>query len=394
MNNLFKLKFINISENELFNIGFDKTYIKEGVNKHKFLSIKISELNCAQANILKQTAISVGTDCAVHREVITGNIEFSDCILSGSINQFRKITQKLINQPFKMHILSRQIIDLLSNNLKSLTIRNKTFDWANNAYIMGVLNLTPDSFSDGGKYCDLDNAIEQYKKLVNDGADIVDIGGESTRPYSCPVEVNEEINRVIPVIKKIREFDLSTVISIDTRNALTAKLAIEEGVDIVNDVSALEWDVDMFDVVKTKQCPVILNHSKGTPDIMQNNPMYIDVVDEIYDYFCNKIKFLTENGIEISNIIIDPGIGFGKTFQQNVQIIKRLKEFKSLGCPIMVGHSRKRLIKDIIQNENIDKLDIVSAFLSQKLLNNKVNIIRVHNVLLNKFAQKVDDLFF
>ena len=394
MNNLFKLKFINISENELFNIGFDKTYINKGINKHKFLSIKISELNCAQANILKQTAISVGTDCAVHREVITGNVKISDCILSGSVNQLEQISQKLIKQPFKMPILSRQILYLLSNNLQPVTIRNKTFDWNSKTYIMGILNITPDSFSDGGKYFDLDGAIEHYKKLVNDGADIVDIGGESTRPYSQPIDVDEEIDRVIPVIKKIREFDSSTVLSIDTRNALTAGLAIDAGVDIINDVSALDWDVDMFEVVKTKQCPVILNHSKGTPDIMQNNPMYIDVVDEIYDYFCNKIKFLTENGIDFSNIIIDPGIGFGKTFQQNIEIIDRLIELKALGCPILVGHSRKSFVKDIINSDDNNELDIASAFLSQKLFNNKTNIIRVHNVAINKVMQKMEELFF
>ena len=394
MNNLFKLKFINISENELFNIGFDKTYINKGIKKHKFLSIKIFGLNCAQANILKQTAISVGTDCAVHREVITGNVKISDCILSGSVNQFEKICHKLMQQPFKMSVLSHQISDLLSKKLQPITIRNKIFDWDNKTYIMGILNVTPDSFSDGGKYLDLDAAINHYKKLVNDGADVVDIGGESTRPYSCSVDVDEEISRVIPIIKTIREFDSNTVLSIDTRNALTAKLALDTGADIINDVSALEWDVDMLNVIKTHQCPVVLNHSKGTPDIMQNNPMYIDVVDEIYDYFCKKIKFLTENGIEITNIIVDPGIGFGKTTEHNIEIINRLSEFKTLGCPILVGHSRKRFIKEIINSDNLDELDIASAFLSQKLFNNKTNIIRVHNVAINKVMQKMEELFF
>lgn len=393
MNNHFKIKFIDSSEKELLNIGFDKTYISKGINKHKFKTVKISGLNCAQANILKQTAISSGTDCAVHREVITGKVELSDCILSGSLNQFEKIAQKLKHQPFKLSVLGDEIIALLFNKCQPLIIRNQIFNWDTKTYIMGILNITPDSFSDGGMYFDIDNSIEHYKKLVNDGADIVDIGGESTRPYSQPVDINEEINRVIPVIKKIREYDSKTVISIDTRNSITAKIAIESGADIINDVSALEWDKEMLAVLKDKQCPVILNHSKGTPDIMQDNPVYYDVVDEIFDYFSNKIQYLLENGIEFSNIIVDPGLGFGKTTQQNIEIINRLQEFKSLGVPVLVGHSRKRFVKDIMQTENNDELDIATAFLSQKLLNNNVDIIRVHNVQLNKTMQKIEDLF-
>lgn len=393
MNNYFKMKFINISEKELLNIGFDKTYAHKGVNKHKFVSIKIYGLNCAQANILKQTAISVGADCAVHREVITGKVELSDCILSGSINQLDKIANKLKIQPFKLSFLGNEIQKQLSNKLAALIIRNKEFNWGENSYIMGILNITPDSFSDGGKYFDIEVSVNHYKKLVNDGADIIDIGGESTRPYSKPVEVNEEIDRVIPLIRKIREFDSNTVLSIDTRNSKTAKLAIETGADIINDVSSLDWDEGMLNVLKEKQCPIILNHSKGTPENMQDNPEYLDVVDEIYDYFENKIQCLLESGVKKSCIIIDPGIGFGKTTEQNIEIIKRLEEFKSLGCPILVGHSRKRLIKDIVLCEDNDKLDIVTAMITQKLLSKKANIIRVHNVSLNKDALKLDSLF-
>lgn len=393
MNNFFKIKFIDSSEKELLNIGFDKTYTSKGINKHKFKTIKICGLNCAQANILKQTAISVGTDCAVHREVITGNIELSDCILSGSLNQFEKISQKLKYQPFKLSFLGDEIITLLSNKYQPIKIRNKIFDWNSQTYIMGILNVTPDSFSDGGMYIDIDKAVEHYKKLVSDGADIIDIGGESTRPYSQPVEIDEEIKRVIPVIKKIREFDSSTVISVDTRNSLTAKLSIEAGADIINDVSALEWDKEMLTVLKDKQCPVILNHSKGSPDVMQDNPVYSDVVDEIFDYFSGKIKYLLGNDIEFSNIIIDPGLGFGKTTQQNIELIDRLEEFKTLGCPMLVGHSRKRFVKDVVQTDNNVELDIATAFLSQKLMNKNVNIIRVHNVSINKIIQKIEELF-
>lgn len=390
MENSFKLKLIDCNEKELKKIGFDKTYLRQGALKHNFRTIKICDINCAQANIIKQTALTTGTDCAVHREVITGKVDISDCILSGSVSQLVKIAEKLKYQPFKLNILSEQIKKLVSLLPDSLYVRDISIEWGKKTYIMGILNITPDSFSDGGEYFGTDKAIEHYKSLVQDGADFIDIGGESTRPFSKKVSAQEEQSRVVPIIKKIREFDQNTVISIDTRNASTARAAINTGADIINDVSALDWDEEMINILKDTKAPVVLNHSKGSPDVMQNDTCYTDVVDEIFDYLYKKIDFLVTNGIEQNKIIVDPGIGFGKSTEQNFEIIKRIEEFKSLGCPVLVGHSRKNFISETIESKDNSVLDTATLILSQMLADKKVDIIRVHNVKQHNILQKLN----
>ena len=390
MENSFKLKLIDCNEKELKKIGFDKTYLRQGALKHNFRTIKICDINCAQANIIKQTALTTGTDCAVHREVITGKVDISDCILSGSVSQLVKIAEKLKYQPFKLNILSEQIKKLVSLLPDSLYVRDISIEWGKKTYIMGILNITPDSSSDGGEYFGTDKAIEHYKSLVQDGADFIDIGGESTRPFSKKVSAQEEQSRVVPIIKEIREFDSNTVISIDTRNASTARAAINAGADIINDVSALDWDEEMINILKDTKAPVVLNHSKGSPDVMQNDTCYTDVVDEIFDYLYKKIDFLVTNGIEQNKIIVDPGIGFGKSTEQNFEIIKRIEEFKSLGCPVLVGHSRKNFISETIESKDNSVLDTATLILSQMLADKKVDIIRVHNVKQHNILQKLN----
>ena len=392
MENSFKLKLIDCNEKELKKIGFDKTYLRQGALKHNFRTIKICDINCAQANIIKQTALTTGTDCAVHREVITGKVDISDCILSGSVSQLVKIAEKLKYQPFKLSILSEQIKKLVSLLPDSLYVRDISIEWGKKTYIMGILNITPDSFSDGGEYFGTDKAIEHYKSLVQDGADFIDIGGESTRPFSKKISAQEEQSRVVPIIKEIREFDSNTVISIDTRNASTARAAINAGADIINDVSALDWDEEMINILKDTKAPVVLNHSKGSPDVMQNDTCYTDVVDEIFDYLYKKIDFLVTNGIEQNKIIVDPGIGigFGKSTEQNFEIIKRIEEFKSLGCPVLVGHSRKNFISETIESKDNSVLDTATLILSQMLADKKVDIIRVHNVKQHNILQKLN----
>ena len=389
MNKAFKIKLIDCQESDLREIGFDKSYIHKGLDKHRFKTLKICGLNCAQANILKQTALTSGTDCAVHREVITGKVETSDCILSATIAQFQKISEKLKFQPLKLSVLGEQIKDILHQNLPETIIRDLAIDWSKRPYIMGILNVTPDSFSDGGEYNTIEKALKHYKEMIEQGADIIDIGGESTRPYSNKISPEEEIQRVIPVIKEIRKYDKETIISIDTRNAQTAKEAINSGADIINDVSAMEWDNNMLTLIKELKCPVILNHSSAAPDTMQDNTQYTDVVDDIYDYFQKKLDILYKNGINKSQVIIDPGIGFGKTTRQNYEIIKRLQEFKTLDCPILVGHSRKNFLKETILSDIREDLDAATMVVSQKLIENKVNIIRVHNVKEHKMLLNI-----
>ncbi len=388
MENTFKLKFIRCQESDLSNIGLDRTYTRRAVEKHCFKTLKICGLTCAQANIIKQTALSSGTDCAVHREVITGKVETSDCILSGSIDELKKIAEKLKYQPLKLSTLAQDIKDMLTYTPAPLAIRNFVLNWQE-PYLMGILNITPDSFSDGGQYNTSDKAIEHYKELIQDGADIVDIGGESTRPYSTPTDAQEEQSRILPVIKKIREFDKNTILSVDTRNASTARHALELGADIINDIAATEWDPDMSKVAVEYKCPIILGHASATPDCMQNHTDYADVVEEIFNYFYKKIDLLTFLGIDKTNIILDPGIGFGKTVQQNLEIINRLEEFTTLGCPILIGHSRKTFLQETINSHDNGQLDEGTAILTAKLIEKKVNIIRVHNVKLNNMTKKL-----
>ena len=393
MENDFKVKFLNCKESDLSTIGFDKTFAQRAIDKHRFKTLKIYGLSCAQANIIKQTALSSGTDCAVHREVITGKVDSSDCILSGSIDELKKISEKLKYQPLKLSVLAQNIKTILAEELIPINVRDYVLTWQE-PYLMGILNITPDSFSDGGMYNEPNKAVEHYKEMVQNGADIIDIGGESTRPYSCMVQPQEEQNRVLPVIEKIREFDKSTILSIDTRNASTARKALELGADIINDVSATEWDSEMTNVAIEHKCPIILGHASASPDVMQNHTEYKDVVEDIFNYFCKKIDLLTFLGIEKHNIILDPGIGFGKTTLQNFEIINRLEEFKTLGCPVHIGHSRKKFIRETINSDDIQLLDEATAILTQRLIEQKVNIIRVHNVKLNNVTKKLCKSFF
>ena len=363
-------------EKELEIIGFDKSYRHKAKDKFEYKNFKIFNLSVAQANIIKQTAISVGADCATHREVITGKIETSSCILGGSISQLEKIAQKLQAQPFGLKILGEKLIE------KCKTTRT------NRTQIMGILNLTPDSFSDGGKYNNFENAIKHLNQLIEDGADIIDIGAESTKPYSNGVEPEKQLEQLIPILKYIQENNIKTPISIDTRSSKVAQECIKLGAKIINDVSGLEFDSQMAETLANNpDIKIIIQHSKGTPDSMQDNPTYENLMDEIYISLKEKVDFAISKGIKKENIIIDAGIGFGKSKEHNFEIIKRWKEFKTLDCPIMLGLSRKSLL-GLSEATNEEK-DIYTLALNSILINENIDFIRVHNVKLHKNFQNI-----
>ena len=269
--------------------------------------------------------------------------------------------------------------------LPPLKIRNKVFNWEKGPYFMGILNVTPDSFSDGGKYYNVSSALQRAKELIEEGADIIDVGGESTRPFSEPVPEEKEIKRVIPVIKAIRNEFPDIPISIDTYKAKVAELALKSGADIVNDISALRLDPEMIKVIKDFQCPVIIMHMKGTPKTMQINPVYQNVVEEIKKFLEERISFLVNNGINFENIIIDPGIGFGKKLEHNLAILKNLESFHSLNRPILIGHSRKSFIGEIT-SRSVSQREGGTVGVSLFCFLKGVNILRVHRVDLNKDA--------
>jgi len=250
--------------------------------------------------------------------------------------------------------------------------------------IMGILNVTPDSFSDGGQFDSAASACSQAEALLVSGADIIDVGGESTRPFAEPVTEQEELNRVIPAIRAIRSLH-SVPISIDTSKAEVARRALDAGATIINDISALRKDPEMLALVQETSVPVIIMHMQGTPDDMQVKPHYKNVVGDITDFFKERLALLAENGVDLQRITLDPGIGFGKTLEHNLTILKHLADFKSLACPLLLGHSRKRFIEDITGLEVEDR-DLPTAVVSALVCTSGVDIIRVHDVAATRQA--------
>ena len=247
-----------------------------------------------------------------------------------------------------------------------------------NPLIMGILNVTPDSFSDGGKFIHLDKALSQAQYMEKNGADIIDIGGESTRPGAISVSVKEEINRTIPVIEEIRKFS-NISISIDTYKSEVAEKALLAGADFINDISGFTFDSRMMEIVKKFDVPVVLMHIKGTPQDMQTNPTYIDVIKDLLEFFSFQINKALDFGIKKVQIIIDPGIGFGKQLNDNFILIRRLKEFSELGFPILIGPSRKSFIGLTLDVPSEDRLEGTLAAVSAGILNG-ASIVRVHDV--------------
>jgi dihydropteroate synthase len=248
---------------------------------------------------------------------------------------------------------------------------------------MGVINVTPDSFSDGGKFLSPKNAKRQAISLIKAGADILDIGGESSRPFSEPITAKEELHRVIPVVKEIRKFS-DCPLSIDTVKAEVAEAAINEGADIINDISAMRFDSKMVDVASAFKVPVILMHMKGTPKDMQLDTYYKDVVAEVKHFLKKQIEWAINKGIVKENIIIDPGIGFGKTFQDNLVLLNRLNKFTDLGVPIMVGVSRKAFIGKIVGLSEAEKRDVATSGATAASVMRGADLVRVHNVALTR----------
>ena len=245
-------------------------------------------------------------------------------------------------------------------------------------HIMGVLNRTPDSFSDGGKFLDEDEAIRHVKKMVTDGADIIDIGGESTRPGSRSVSLQEELDRTIPIVSRIsKEIDIP--ISIDTSKHEVAACAMREGATIVNDITGLKRDPKMADVISKSGASVCVMHIKGAPRDMQDDPTYQDLMREIIDSLGESISIALRSGISGDKIIVDPGIGFGKTLEHNLAILNRLAELKALGKPILIGTSRKSFIGKLL-NKDIESRLMGTAATSALAIMNGANIIRVHDV--------------
>ena len=282
----------------------------------------------------------------------------------------------------KIKTLDKKIISIVKTDLKKITSKRKSicglkFD---NPQIMGALNITPDSFSDGGLFFDELKACGQANLMIKSGAKIIDIGGESTRPGSKVVDEQEEWNRIKNTIIKLKKNFSNIPLSLDTRKSYVMKKGIECGVNIINDVSGLNFDKKSFDVINSKNIPFILHHMQGTPDTMQKNPKYDDALLDIYDFFDEKINFCIKKNYKKEFIVIDPGIGFGKNLDHNLRIMSKISTFHSLGHPILIGTSRKRFIEHIVTK--FDTPDRTGGTLGSVLygLLQGVQLFRVHNV--------------
>ncbi|MBP9119480.1 MAG: dihydropteroate synthase [Ignavibacterium sp.] len=261
------------------------------------------------------------------------------------------------------------------NNL-TYNFKNKELSFAI-PKIMGIVNVTPDSFSDGGKYFSIDQAVTQGLKLIDEGADIIDIGGESTRPGSDSVSLEEELKRTTPVIKSILHLRKDAIISIDTTKSEVAKQALDNGAQIINDISGLTFDENMTQVAKEYDACVVIMHIKGNPKTMQDNPDYTDVVKEVYDFLLVQSIKSKQNGVD--KIIVDPGIGFGKRIEDNFSLIKNLEYFQSLGYPVMVGLSKKSFIGRTLDLD-INQRDVGTVIMETISILKSARIIRTHNV--------------
>ena len=301
-------------------------------------------------------------------EVITRNNKIDKRIYT--VENFLKIVEKNKN---------KVLLDSLNELVKPRNLfKKKKLFKKRDFYIFGILNITPDSFSDGGDNLVLNKAIETAESMSRNGSDFIDIGGESTRPGAKKVTVKDEIIRVLPIVQYLKKNRIK--ISLDTRNSSTMKLGLLSGVSIINDVSALTNDSDSVRVIQMFKSPIILMHMPGDPKNMMNNTNYNNVVLDVFDYLKERIQFCESRGIKKENIIIDPGIGFGKTLEQNLEILKNISIFHSLGCPIMLGVSRKKFItnlyKDLVPKDRLPG-SIATALQS---FNQGIQIMRVHDV--------------
>jgi dihydropteroate synthase len=257
-------------------------------------------------------------------------------------------------------------------------VGERAFDCSERTLVMGIVNVTPDSFSEGGRFFDADEATEHAARMVADGADVVDVGGESTRPGSDLVPADEELKRVIPVIERLREQIPGVPISIDTRKAEVAARALDAGASIVNDVSA-GADPEMFEVVREREAAIVLMHMKGEPRTMQEAPSYEDVVGEVHDYLRERIEAAEFAGIDAERIAIDPGIGFGKGLGHNLELIRRVDAFLDLGRPVLVGPSRKRFIGTILDLPEDQRVEGTIGAVAWMVARG-AHVVRVHDV--------------
>jgi dihydropteroate synthase len=374
-------------------IGVDSYGIEAMAPKTLNINILLKDQQCKIANIIKQEMLSIGGDAAVARGSVACSIASTDVLIMGTLKQISALVKKIEKQPFGLNLIAQDISEILKNDGQSqyfLKTSRREIILGKKTLVMGILNVTPDSFSDGGLFYNQQNAVDRALQMIDEGADIIDIGGESSRPGAKSVDAKTESKRVIPIIEALAR-KTKIAISIDTTKAKVAQHALNAGAEIVNDISALSVDKKMTKTVRDAGAAVILMHMRGNPQSMQkNNLVYNDLMGEIISYLKTSSEKAISAGIDRKCLVIDPGIGFGKTAEDNYKIIKNISELKGLGFPIMIGPSRKSFIGKVIGGEPHERVEGTAASVAAAIING-AQIVRVHDVAAMKKVCVITD---
>jgi dihydropteroate synthase len=367
---------------ELRKIGVSDGGVRAMAAKTQTVVLKVSGASVPLAHILKQQMLSIGGDAAVARGVLTHEVDSTDVLLIGTLAQLGSLVQKLSYQQFGLPELGERVAATLAalapKSRLVLRARQHTLDLGKKVHVMGILNVTPDSFSDGGDFLQPSVALEHALEMVADGADIIDVGGQSSRPGSQAIPEGEEIRRTVPIIERIHA-EWRGPISVDTSRAEVAEEALKAGASIVNDISAFTAEPAIAQVAARFEAACVLMHMQGTPATMQEDPSYEDLMGQIALFLATAIAAATGAGVGDDQIVIDPGIGFGKTTAHNLAILRHLPELKALGKPILVGPSRKGFIGRVLDLQVDDRLEGTLAAAAYAVAQG-ARILRVHDV--------------
>jgi dihydropteroate synthase len=367
---------------EMEKIGVSPGGVRAMAGKARTVAVKVAGASCPMAHVLKQQMLSLGGEAAVHKDVITHAVESADIILLGTHVQLAALAEKLSYQPFGLQALGEGIASLVETLAPKrhtvLRARTHLLDLGSRVHVMGILNVTPDSFSDGGHYLRPMAALDRAREMIEQGADIIDVGGQSSRPGSRPVLEEEELKRIVPLVERLRE-EWNGPISIDTYRAHVAEEALKAGAAIVNDITAMTSEPGIAEITSRYDAACVLMHMQGTPDTMQSNPCYDDLMGEIALFLSEAIGRATSAGIGDDQIVIDPGLGFGKTTNHNLTVLKHLPELAVLGKPVLVGPSRKRFIGKVLDLAVDDRLEGTLAACAYAVAQG-TRILRVHDV--------------
>lgn len=366
---------------EMLAVGTTPEGVRIMADRGRCYAVKLHNLSRLEANILKQELLNVGGDLAVHKDIVTERTDTTDAIALFTFEQWQRVALVLEQQPWSLPLISRvvsQAIERFETRPNAIRLSSgKMLSISPAPLIMGIVNVTPDSFYPKSRKQSAAEAIQAGMQMFHDGAAIVDVGGESTRPGSESISEDEEIRRAIPVISELSSHG---IVSIDTTKSRVAKEALAAGATIINDISAGTFDSGIFKVAAESKCGLVLMHMKGTPKTMQENPAYDNVISEITAYLRARVSVAISAGISRESLIVDPGIGFGKLCEHNLEIISRISDFRSLGLPILVGLSRKSFIGKCGGGDNPeDRLDGTTAAHTACVLGG-VSILRVHDV--------------